>query len=96
MFLCRKFHLTLNIPIYDGHLHLNQVVQNNQQDFVSVKVLSSKREFYLINNNHKPNEWLGLNPFPCLSHIHPEGELGSQLIIFDFVLIFTHDEVFFQ
>jgi TatD DNase family protein len=66
-------HIPPHLPIYDGHIHLNQVVSKIEADFISAKVFPSTREYHFINNNHKPNEWLvpNLSTFSSNVHIYP-------------------------
>ncbi|CAF4350983.1 unnamed protein product, partial [Rotaria magnacalcarata] len=72
----KQIHILPNLPIYDGHIHLNQVVSKIQADFISVKAFSLIREYYFINNNHKPNESLVSNPSPFPSHVHRYPTIG--------------------
>ena len=63
-------HVPPGLPIYDGHIHLNQNSEKIQSDLLSAKSLPPIREYHFINNNHKPNEWLISNPSPFSSHVH--------------------------
>ena len=63
-------HISSNIPIYDGHIYLNQTIPKIQSDLISAGIAPPIREFYFTNNNQKPNEWLILNPSPFLSYVH--------------------------
>ncbi|CAF2955192.1 unnamed protein product [Rotaria sp. Silwood2] len=69
----RQIHIPSNIPIYDGHIHLNQTLSKIQSDFICAQLNPPIREFYFINNNHKPDEWLipQSNPFSSHVHIYP-------------------------
>jgi TatD DNase family protein len=69
-------HIPSDIPIYDGHIHLNQVISKLQSDLLSVRVIPPIRQFYFINNNHKPDEWLIPNPSPFPSHVHIYPTIG--------------------
>ena len=57
----QQIHISPHLPIYDGHIHLNQAHSKIQSDFISVKASPPIREYCFINNNHKPYEWLLLN-----------------------------------
>ncbi|CAF4781165.1 unnamed protein product [Rotaria socialis] len=63
-------HIPPNIPIYDGHLHLNENISQSQSDLISLQQTPPIREFHLINNNHKPHQWLITNIPTFSSHVH--------------------------
>ncbi|CAF2154848.1 unnamed protein product, partial [Rotaria magnacalcarata] len=44
--------------------------------FLPLKAFSLIREYYFINNNHKPNESLVSNPSPFPSHVHRYPTIG--------------------
>jgi Tat protein secretion system quality control protein TatD with DNase activity len=71
-----EIHLPPGIPIFDGHIHLNQILPKIESDLVSAKFLPPIREYHFINNNHKPNEWLIPNPSPFSSHVHIYHTIG--------------------
>jgi TatD DNase family protein len=71
-----QIHIPPQLPIYDGHIHLNQIISKIESDFVSAKAFPSIREYHFINNNHKPNEWLVPNPSPFSSHVHIYPTIG--------------------
>ena len=71
-----KIHIPPDLPIYDGHIHLNQIVPKIESDFISVKVSPPIRKYYFINNNHKPDEWTITNPSPFSSHVHVYPAIG--------------------
>jgi Tat protein secretion system quality control protein TatD with DNase activity len=79
----QQSHIPPDIPIYDGHIHLNQVISKIHPDLLSVRVIPPIRQFYFINNNHKPNEWLIPNPSPFLSHVHIHPTIGIHPKDFD-------------
>ncbi|CAF3224854.1 unnamed protein product [Rotaria socialis] len=76
-------HIPPNIPIFDGHIHLNQIISKTQSDLVSIRVAPSIREFHFINNNHKPDEWLIPSPSSFLSHVHVYPTIGIHPKYFD-------------
>ena len=45
----QKNHIPPSIPIFDGHIHLNQIIPKLQSDLVSVRVARPIREFHFIN-----------------------------------------------
>ena len=65
-------HIPSNIPIYDGHIHLNHINSKIQSNLLSVRVNPPIRQFYFINNKHKPDKWLIPNP----SHVHTYTTIG--------------------
>lgn len=69
-------HIPPDTPIYDGHIHLNQIPSNIQSDLLSVRVTPPIRHFYFINNNHKPDEWLIPNSSLNFSHVHIHPTIG--------------------
>lgn len=69
-------HVPPGLPIYDGHIHLNQNSEKIQSDLLSAKSLPPIHEYHFINNNHKPNEWLISNPSPFSSHVHIYHTIG--------------------
>ncbi|CAF1516974.1 unnamed protein product, partial [Adineta steineri] len=79
----QKNHVPPNIPIYDGHIHLNQNVFKIHSDFVSTKTTPPIRDFYFINNYHKPNEWLTPITSLSLPHVHIYHTLGIHPKYFD-------------
>jgi len=76
-------HIPPDIPIYDGHIHLNQVIPKIQSHLLSVRLVLPIRQFHFINNNHKPDEWLIPNPSPFLSHVHIYPTIGIHPKYFD-------------
>ncbi|CAF4516271.1 unnamed protein product, partial [Rotaria magnacalcarata] len=72
----QRNHIPSDIPIYDGHIHLNQITSKIQSDLLSIRVTPPIRQFYFINNNHKPDEWLIPNPSPNPSHVHIRSTIG--------------------
>ncbi|CAM4961376.1 unnamed protein product [Rotaria socialis] len=72
----QRNHIPSDIPIYDGHIHLNQMTSKIQSDLLSIKVTPPIRQFYFINNNHKPDEWLIPNPSLNSSHVHIRSTIG--------------------
>ncbi|CAF1641255.1 unnamed protein product, partial [Adineta ricciae] len=72
----QQFHIPFDIPIYDGHIHLNQTISKTQSNLLSMRVTPPIRQFYFINNNHKPDEWFVPNPSPDPSHIHIHPTIG--------------------
>lgn len=71
-----QIHIPVNLPIYDGHIHLNQIISKVESDLISAKAFPSIREYHFINNNHKPNEWPVPNPSPFSSHVHIYPTIG--------------------
>ncbi|CAF4093686.1 unnamed protein product, partial [Rotaria magnacalcarata] len=72
----QRNHIPSDIPIYDGHIHLNQITSKIQSDLLSIRVSPPIRQFYFINNDHKPDEWLIPNPSPNPSHVHIRSTIG--------------------
>jgi Tat protein secretion system quality control protein TatD with DNase activity len=72
----QRNHIPPDIPVYDGHIHLNQLIHKSQADLITARVAPPIREFHFINNHHKPDEWLISNPFPFLSHVHIYPTIG--------------------
>ena len=70
-----EIHVPPNVPIYDGHIHLNQNVFK-----IDVYLISAKRtpirNFHFINNYHKPEEWLTPITSLFLPHVHIYPTLG--------------------
>lgn len=74
---CRhRVHIPSNLPLYNGHIHLNQIVSKIESDLISAKVSPSIRGYYFINNNHRPNQWSVSNPSPFFSHVHVYPTIG--------------------
>jgi Tat protein secretion system quality control protein TatD with DNase activity len=76
-------HIPPNMPLYDGHIHLNQTISKIHTDLISVRKTPPIREFHFVNNNHKPSEWLISNFPPFLSHVHVYPTIGIHPKYFD-------------
>ena len=76
-------HFPPNIPLFDGHIHLNQMISKLHADLISIRKIPPLREFHFINNNHKPSEWLIPNFSPSLSHVHIHPTIGIHPKYFD-------------
>ncbi|CAF1510019.1 unnamed protein product [Rotaria sp. Silwood1] len=79
----RKIHIPPYLPIYDGHIHLNQVVNEIQSELIAIKAIPSIREYHFVNNNHKPDGWSVLNSYHVPQHVHIYPTMGIHPKYFD-------------
>lgn len=81
---CDKLvHLPPNIPVYDGHIHLNEASSPEIDYLLSIRKDLCYREFHFIENHHKPSRWLDLQPLPSSSHIRMYSTIGIHPKYFD-------------
>jgi TatD DNase family protein len=76
-------HIPPDVPLFDGHIHLNQIISKIDTDLISVKKSPPIREFHFVNNNHKPSEWPISHSSTFLSHVHVYPTIGIHPKYFD-------------